>query len=610
MVKNKKFVFISTAVLIIIGIFFFFREKSPENNIWFINAFDGDKDNKFTERLQKEIINLLPSNSKIIIKVISEEISNSKQAEKVLKSLNTKLIVWGNIKNEKVSLNLTISKTTCAYIDIDNSIACLLDLKNIQLTDDIKIFNEDNKSSIKIFFQGYIKYLNREYKTAISIWENKFPDNPIISFYLGNAYLLLSQNGKQVKDNQLEARKYYHNIIQTVDKNTNLVFHQSILSNLGVHYLDYPFDLYSENIIKAQNYLEDAVKISPDWSNEEYGIALSNLAILYENLYFNSREKFKKLVIGNFSESLRVFREHNNKEMQAVTNNNLGISSIKIEKESNENIEESIYSLNTAKKLVSKNNQPEIFYRIINNLGLIYNYKSETKEATQYFIMSQEFFKEDIFPIQFALIQENIGNILLNMPRAPDEGNLLEAISCYENALRVLNQDNRPLNFAQINSNLGLIYSSLQYNNRQDNLIKAVSYYENALLVLKKDLYPLQYANLKNNLANIFIDLSALNGTNSVKNISDLLESAINYFTESLEIYKILKNSKALVMTKVNMANAYTMMKKDRKKNLTKAISIYMEVLSLPDGEKYYSFITNNLQITQNTLQNLENKSK
>lgn len=610
MFKNKIFVFISISFFIITGLIFFFRKGNTKNDIWLISTFYGDKDNAFTKSLSKEIKYLLPSSSKIVLKKISKEIVSIQQAENKLKKSKAKLIAWGKIEDGKILLQITRSKSACSFISMDNSIASLLNLKKIEFADDIKNFNEDNKSLIKIFLQGYIQYLKKDYKTAISIWENKFPDNPIISFYLGNAYLMLSQNGKQVKDNQLTARKYYNDIIQTVDKNKNSAFYQSILNNLGVHYLDYPFDFNRERLIKAQNYLQEAVKISPDWSNEEYGITLNNLAITYGILHSASQEKFNKLVLQNFSESLRVFRKHKNKEMQAIMHNNLGVSYFKTKNLTKEYIKESINDLNTAKKLASKDDQPETFYRIINNLGLAYAYNNEFKEVIKYFTLSQEFFNEDIFPIQFGLIQENLGDILFNMPRTDDEGSLIEAIKCYENALRVINQDTRPFNFAQINNNLGLIYSLLKYNKGFDNLKKAENSYKNAIKVFEKDLYPLQYAGLKSNLGNIFVALSKLNETDSSKTTINQLESAIKYFNEALEIYKKLENKRELVMTKVNLANAYTHFPQEKKSNLNKAISIYLEILSSADNKDYHSIVSQNIEAAKKLLQNLENKSK
>jgi tetratricopeptide (TPR) repeat protein len=296
--------------------------------------------------------------------------------------------------------------------------------------------------------------------------------------------------------------------------------------------------------------------------------------------------------------------------MQAITYNNLGISYIKIKNRPKENIEASINGLMKAKKLASKDYQPETFYRIINNLGLANIQINHPEEAIKYFTLSQEFFKEDVFPVQYGLIQETIGNILSNMQRAPDEGNLIEAIKCYENALRVINQDNRPLNFAQINSNLGLIYSSLEYNKGPDNLKNAESFYENALKVFTKDLYPHQYASIKNNLGNILVELSMLNGADSLKNTSNLLESAVKYFNEAIGIYKILDNKRESVMTKVNLANAYTHMPQAKKTNLNKAISIYQSLLSSPENKDYYDILRHNIETAQKTLQNLENRSK
>ncbi|MEW6087630.1 MAG: tetratricopeptide repeat protein [bacterium] len=611
MPKNVKltYIFGFFFIVTVLTIFFLKIAGKEEKNTWVINAFRNDNDN-VSENILKEIKTSLQPPPGIILKKTSVEINDNRQALKKLKKSNAELMIWGKIEDGNIRFYLTMQRPACNYIAIDNSIASLLNLKNIEFTDTVKNFNENNGSLIKIFLRGYVQYLNRDYKTAISVWGGKFPDNPIISFFLGNACLLHSQTGEQVRYNHLEARKYYQNIIPLIDKNENLIFYQSILNNLGVHYLSYPFDLNSENFVNAQNYLKQAVKTSPDWSNEEYGIALSNLAIVYENLYFGDKNKFDRLVIKNFSESIRVFREHKNKEMQAVTYNNLGVSYFKIKNEMKENVKEVLNNLNRAEQLVSKDNQAEVFYLIIANLGLTYIYKNDIKEALKHFTMSLEFFKGDIYPIQFGFIQENLGNILLNMRSVSDESNLIEAVKYYENALKVINQDNRPVSFGRISSNLGLIYSSLKYNKGPDNLKKAEYFYNNALKVFEKDLYPIQYAGLKNNLANIFVELSMLNETGSLKDVANLLESAIKYFNEAFEIYKKFGGKRELIMTKVNLANAYTHLPLEKKTNINKAISIYEDILLSADNKEYYDIVQHNMEAAKKILQDMENKTK
>jgi tetratricopeptide (TPR) repeat protein len=112
-------------------------------------------------------------------------------------------------------------------------------------------------------------------------------------------------------------------------------------------------------------------------------------------------------------------------------------------------------------------------------------------------------------PLQWAMTQNNLGNVLLSLCEREDgasdagSGRLLEAIVAYRAALEVWTRERAPLQWAGAQNNLGNALRTL--GEREDStkqLEQAVTAYRAALEAVTRERAPLQWAGTQNNLGN------------------------------------------------------------------------------------------------------------
>jgi tetratricopeptide (TPR) repeat protein len=113
------------------------------------------------------------------------------------------------------------------------------------------------------------------------------------------------------------------------------------------------------------------------------------------------------------------------------------------------------------------------------------------------------------FPVEFALLQNNLAIAFLSMSFA-DEGAAVRealAVQCFEEALKVVNVIDHPSEYAMLQNNLG---NALQYassGHLLDNRRRALLAYGEALRVRTRANAPVEYANTLTNRANCLWNL-------------------------------------------------------------------------------------------------------
>jgi tetratricopeptide (TPR) repeat protein len=107
-------------------------------------------------------------------------------------------------------------------------------------------------------------------------------------------------------------------------------------------------------------------------------------------------------------------------------------------------------------------------------------------------------------PLDWASIQNNIGNVLGLLGDRGDDDALPQAVSAYQAALLEYTRERDPLDWATIQNNLGSALQRLGERGDDNALHRAVEAHQAALLEVRRERAPLIWAMIQNNLANMF----------------------------------------------------------------------------------------------------------
>ncbi|MFA8016102.1 tetratricopeptide repeat protein [Bremerella cremea] len=205
-------------------------------------------------------------------------------------------------------------------------------------------------------------------------------------------------------------------------------------------------------------------------------------------------------------------------------------------------------------------------------------------------------YTEADFPQDWAMTQNNLGNAYGDLPTGDRGANLREAIACCERALRVYTEADFPQAWATTQNNLGNAYGDLPTGDRGANLREAIACYERALRVRTEADFPQAWAMTQNNLGTAYQELpTGDRGAN--------LRAAIDCYARALRVYTETGFPQAWAMTQNNLGTAYKNLPTgDRGTNLREAIACYERALrvhteaDLPGG---FADTTANLSIIE-----------
>jgi tetratricopeptide (TPR) repeat protein len=113
------------------------------------------------------------------------------------------------------------------------------------------------------------------------------------------------------------------------------------------------------------------------------------------------------------------------------------------------------------------------------------------------------------FPVEFAILQNNLATAFLAIPLADERGRMREALAvqAFEEGLKAVNLIDHPSEYAMLQNNLG---NALQYASSShivENNLRALDAYDAALKVRTRQVAPLEYANTVANKANCLCNL-------------------------------------------------------------------------------------------------------
>lgn len=208
-----------------------------------------------------------------------------------------------------------------------------------------------------------------------------------------------------------------------------------------------------------------------------------------------------------FNEALPVFKQHELKEEAAETELNLGL---------------------VAQALAQ------------NGMGRL-------NDAIQHYHNALRVFTKEEYPQDFAILHNNLAIAYLSMPMTDETGKMREALAVqsFEEVLKVINMIDHPSEFAMIQNNLG---NALQYASSSHalaNNIRALEAYNEALKVRNPRDTPLEYANTISNKANVLRNLP-----DDVEDISkgnrENLKQAFTLYEEARGIFKHFGNAEGV----------------------------------------------------------------
>ena len=190
-------------------------------------------------------------------------------------------------------------------------------------------------------------------------------------------------------------------------------------------------------------------------------------------------------------------------------------------------------------------------------------------------------FVRNIFPENWAMIQNNLGNAYRDRIKGERADNIEQAIASYELALLIYTRDALPENWAGTQNNLGNAYSDRIRGERSDNIELAITSYELALQVYTRDAFPENWSMTQNNLAAAY--WNRIRGERA-----DNIEQAIIYLQLALQVYTRDAFPENWAKEQENLGTAYRdRICGERADNLKQAIYLYNQAAQIYTRESY-----------------------
>ncbi|MBI3898435.1 MAG: tetratricopeptide repeat protein [Gammaproteobacteria bacterium] len=158
-------------------------------------------------------------------------------------------------------------------------------------------------------------------------------------------------------------------------------------------------------------------------------------------------------------------------------------------------------------------------------------------QAISVFQQALELLSRERVPVQWAMIQNDLGNVLCTLgERERDTANLEAAVTVYRLALQVYTREHVPLDWAMTQNNLGNALKTLGQRERDTaNLEAAVAAYRLALEERTRERVPLAWAMTQNNLGNALMALGQRErGTANLRAAMAAYQLALQEYTREM----------------------------------------------------------------------------
>ena len=151
-----------------------------------------------------------------------------------------------------------------------------------------------------------------------------------------------------------------------------------------------------------------------------------------------------------------------------------------------------------------------------------------------------------------------------------------DVIQTYKTALDTLKKSELESNKASLNMNLGICYQEISGGNR-GALLEAVKCYQEALKFFTREQFPEEFAFAQNNLALAYLSIPTIEASDQLR-----VAIAIQALRESLKVYKKETHGELWASTQLNLANALQYAPTSHvQENLEESVQIYEEILEI-----------------------------
>ncbi len=233
------------------------------------------------------------------------------------------------------------------------------------------------------------------------------------------------------------------------------------------------------------------------------------------------------------------------------------IGSVKLQKA--EYINRAIKAYQNALKMYIEEQFPVDYAMIQNNIGNAYVTMAEVEDTAQNckksikaYQNALKIYTEKQFPIQYVMTQNNIGNAYVRLAEVEDKTqNCKKAIESYKNALKIRTVEQFPIKYAMTQNNIGAAYGRLaEVEDKAQNCKKAIGAHQNALKLYTEKQFPIQYASIQNNIGIAYRTLA------EVEDKAQNSRRAIEACQKALQISTEKQLPIQYAMTQNNIGNA------------------------------------------------------
>ncbi|MBW4618899.1 MAG: tetratricopeptide repeat protein [Cyanosarcina radialis HA8281-LM2] len=244
-----------------------------------------------------------------------------------------------------------------------------------------------------------------------------------------------------------------------------------------------------------------------------------------------------ELSIAAYQECLKIYTRENFPQDWAGVQNNLGIAyHARIKGERAENLERSIGFHQQALQVYTREHFPEKWARAQNNLGNAYGDRIEGERSENLersivaYQQAMQVYTREHFLKKWAMAQNNLGNTYRERIKGDRGENLEQSIVAYQQALQVYTREHFPEKWAGSQNNLGIAYRERIKGERAENLERAIAAYQQALQVRTREHFPQDWAMTQNNLGTAYGErIKGERGEN--------LEQAIAFYQQAAKVF-------------------------------------------------------------------------
>lgn len=323
---------------------------------------------------------------------------------------------------------------------------------------------------------------------------------------IGNAYESMPLGNP--RDNRVKAIAYYKASLSVTDGSELTIERAMTMHNLANVLRDMPGGA-GDNIEAAIKLYVDA---SPAFQRADMPTKWATLQINHglaiQNRTSGSRSENINTAIRMYKAALEEFTFEHYPLKWANTLSCLGCAYIELSDiENKAHLEGAITAFKAALTVFNQTDHPSDWATANLNLGVAFSkspnnnrYENSLDVLAHYRLASKVFTEKD-FPQVWAGIQNNIGIELRRHPSDDSDVTTLEAISAFQNSLRIKEGTN-PREWAGTQNNLGLAFMDLRQGNRSRNISKALDAFKLSLSVYTYENDPWIHCIVLYNLAN------------------------------------------------------------------------------------------------------------